>query len=655
MSVIQISKIQVRRGQKLLIGGIPQLSSAEFAWAVDTQELYIGNGSVSEGAPYVGNTKILTEHDNILSLANSYRYAATVPSITGSVSRSLQSKLDEIQVSITDFGAIPDGSTDCTEAFNTAFDQLFRNVDDKYKKVLFIPNGNYLISVTDLKIPSRATIRGENKLETVLHLGNNNIRFVSEIGTEVGAFTDYDYPKDIIVSNLTIDHNQGQTDITASKECVFDNVIWRSNYVLGDTVFVPENANGVYNIPIVTTGGNIQISGAGVTSPITVNFSGTYLSTLGSVVGILNADPTFFNFFEASVFGTSLKITALSSLAQTSTITGSFAIIGQIDNLTSPVTVTPILTDYTDGSQSVSASVFWNNQSFGLRTTDILFNNCVFKETRLGIECQQEDLFDTEIDFTNSKFFICDTGVYIGGVPPNLLENKHQGNNWNLKDCVFEEIAAQALVSTYGIGTKIFRTRFKNCGNGVGSSAVPITSIVRFGESINNVLIDCSSDRHQNSSIAKVANPNTPGVVEFEGASKASLVDRNYATVYAANEDRVLAAFPLANRFIIIDYFLSLGVNSLHKNSRVGQLIITVGDDLAGTDNVSNVALSDNYVYSPSLVSSPGGSQMTNFEFSVTLGDYDGDSNIETAVLRYRNPIDTGANGTISYSITYGV
>jgi hypothetical protein len=178
---------------------------------------------------------------------------------------------------------------------------------------------------------------------------------------------------------------------------------------------------------------------------------------------------------------------------------------------------------------------------------------------------------------------------------------------------------------------------------------------VRFGESINNVLIDCSSDRHQNSSIAKVANPNTPGVVEFEGASKASLVDRNYATVYAANEDRVLAAFPLANRFIIIDYFLSLGVNSLHKNSRVGQLIITVGDDLAGTDNVSNVALSDNYVYSPSLVSSPGGSQMTNFEFSVTLGDYDGDSNIETAVLRYRNPIDTGANGTISYSITYGV
>jgi hypothetical protein len=70
MAVVQISKIQQRRGQKLL-SGMPQLSSAELAWAVDTQELFIGNGSVTEGAPYVGNTRVLTEHDNILELAGS--------------------------------------------------------------------------------------------------------------------------------------------------------------------------------------------------------------------------------------------------------------------------------------------------------------------------------------------------------------------------------------------------------------------------------------------------------------------------------------------------------------------------------------------------------------------------------------------------------
>ena len=120
MAVVQISKIQVRRGQKNLTGSVPQLSSAEFAWAVDTQELFIGNGSVAEGAPAVGNTKILTEHDNILQLAGSYTFAADDVSISLSVPRSLQTKVDEIQVSVVDFGANPDGSTDNTVAFATA-------------------------------------------------------------------------------------------------------------------------------------------------------------------------------------------------------------------------------------------------------------------------------------------------------------------------------------------------------------------------------------------------------------------------------------------------------------------------------------------------------------------------------------------------------
>ena len=60
MAVVQISKIQLRRGKKSTGTGLPQLSSGEMGWAIDSQELYIGNGSVSEGSPAVGNTKILT-------------------------------------------------------------------------------------------------------------------------------------------------------------------------------------------------------------------------------------------------------------------------------------------------------------------------------------------------------------------------------------------------------------------------------------------------------------------------------------------------------------------------------------------------------------------------------------------------------------------
>ena len=150
MAVVQISKIQVRRGQKNSNSGIPQLSSAEFAWAVDSQELFIGNGSVLEGAPYVGNTKILTEHDNILDLASSYQFANDDTSITLSVSRTLQNKIDETSVSVRDFGAIGDGSTDCVSAFETAATQLFRNANTNYKKILVVPNGEYLFT-SDLK------------------------------------------------------------------------------------------------------------------------------------------------------------------------------------------------------------------------------------------------------------------------------------------------------------------------------------------------------------------------------------------------------------------------------------------------------------------------------------------------------------------------
>ena len=69
MAVVQISRIQVRRGRKGQTD-IPQLASGEIGWAVDSQELFIGNGSVSEGAPFVGNTKILTSADNIFNLSD---------------------------------------------------------------------------------------------------------------------------------------------------------------------------------------------------------------------------------------------------------------------------------------------------------------------------------------------------------------------------------------------------------------------------------------------------------------------------------------------------------------------------------------------------------------------------------------------------------
>jgi hypothetical protein len=234
VAVVQISKIQVRRGQKNSNSGVPQLSSAEFAWAVDSQELFIGNGSVLEGAPYVGNTKILTEHDNILDLARGYQYSGDDTSITLSVSRSLQSKLDEY-VSVTDFGAIGDGSTDCILAFETAFTQLFRNVNTNYRKVLVIPNGEYLFT-SDLTIPSNAIIQGETQNGAVLNIGDNNIRFITSTGLDLGDFSSTNRPQNIKVSNLTIQRTIGQITLSGIANSTFEAVTFLGEYIIDSTI-----------------------------------------------------------------------------------------------------------------------------------------------------------------------------------------------------------------------------------------------------------------------------------------------------------------------------------------------------------------------------------------------------------------------------------
>jgi len=236
VAVVQISKIQVRRGQKNSNSGIPQLSSAEFAWAVDSQELFIGNGSVLEGAPYVGNTKVLTEHDNILELASSYQFASDDTAITLSVSRSLQSKIDET-VSVADFGAVGDGSTDCVAAFETAFTELFRNANDNYKKTLLIPNGEYLFT-SDLAVPSGAILRGETQRGAVLNIGNNNIRVITSQGLDLGDFNSTNRPTNLQFSNFTIKRTTGQLTLSGVADSEFNAVRFLGGYTLGDTTII---------------------------------------------------------------------------------------------------------------------------------------------------------------------------------------------------------------------------------------------------------------------------------------------------------------------------------------------------------------------------------------------------------------------------------
>ena len=652
MAVVQISKIQQRRGQKLL-SGMPQLSSAELAWAVDTQELFIGNGSVTEGAPYVGNTRVLTEHDNILELAGSYKFAEPDFSITASIFRSLQSKLDEIQVSVTDFGPQPDPSTNHTPHFVTAFAQLFQNANTRYKKVLTIPNGHYYFTST-LRIPSNVILRGETQDGVILDIGANAIEFLSAAGTDVlGPFTSTDHPENVSISNLTIQYTTGGMDITALKDSKFESVKWKSTYTLGDTVSTPVLASQSYDLSAVANTGNIRITGTGLAiSPLIQVFTSDAVATVEAIVTALNLDTTFDNNFVASRVAESLVITATTiSGLLAADIETYFTITVTPTSILSPFEVDPVPTQASSGINNTNSALSWVNSNFGTRTTGIKFVDCQFDSVALALKCihshGESDVFDTELSFDNCTFFVCDTAAYVEGVVDR------QGHLWTFRDCRFEEIAKQAFFSTFGTGTLIKDSEFKNVGNGVNGAAYPETEMVRFSTKFGNVVQNCRSDRHQSAGITLVDTK--VGVPEVVNAGSVSFNNDYYSAIYLSDTFAPLAVFSVFNRYIIIDYTLTISENNYNRK---GQLTIVVQDGVETTSE--HVAIADNYTYSSSLITDPGGDMITSFEFNAELKDNDdttGDStqSVDTILLSYKNPNSFLGTGTISYNIRYGV
>ena len=188
MAVVQISRIQVRRGRKGT-ENIPQLASGELGWAVDTQELYIGNGSVAEGAPQVGNTKILTSADNIFDIADQYEYRSNDTYIqTGATARTpykttLQERLD-LQVFIGDFGVVHSDTIIQTEAIQRAIDNLFLNTKTSPENRYVLNLGPGLFRIDDsIKLPPYVNLRGAGKDKTIIEQTTDNPIFITVNGS----------------------------------------------------------------------------------------------------------------------------------------------------------------------------------------------------------------------------------------------------------------------------------------------------------------------------------------------------------------------------------------------------------------------------------------------------------------------------------------
>jgi hypothetical protein len=215
MAVVQISRIQLRRGRANETP-IPQLASGELAWAIDTQELWIGSGSVGEGAPAVDNIKVLTDADNLLDYGT-YTYTNdTAPIQTGAdanfpVVRTLQSKLDD-HVSSADYDIVS-GSSNQAVKIQRAIDNLFLdNATNgvKSRVTLMFSPGEYTFNTT-IYLPSYVSIQGSGKEKTKFtYTGTGTaFEFVNDTSTKtlrstLGSTTYNNQPKFCRLADFTL-------------------------------------------------------------------------------------------------------------------------------------------------------------------------------------------------------------------------------------------------------------------------------------------------------------------------------------------------------------------------------------------------------------------------------------------------------------------
>ena len=219
MAIVQISRIQHRKG---LQQDLPQLASAELGWSVDTRQLYIGNGTIAEGAPVEGITEILTQYSDILNIGNQYIFkgaqtgytSQTGPTTLSPIQRSLQQKLDDV-VNVRDFGAVGDGITNDTEAIQRAVDQIyfggFSLSQARLRRIINFPPGVYIIS-NSIKLPSYACLSGSGTGRTILQISGSSApilqlkdssgQYNASYGANGAAAAQY-----VSVRDMTLQHN----------------------------------------------------------------------------------------------------------------------------------------------------------------------------------------------------------------------------------------------------------------------------------------------------------------------------------------------------------------------------------------------------------------------------------------------------------------
>lgn len=280
MAVIEIAKIQVRRGQET-VGAVPQLAPGEFGWAQDTENLYIGK-RISEGANTDENSRILSQkdYDNLFAIVmgagrtavastSTYRYRDDISySDLASTTTFIGKKLDAF-VSLTDFGVTASSSaTNIYTQLVLAIENLFSNnyLGNDTVRNLLIPAGIYYVSDT-VDLPPNTRLIGEGRGATTLLSQNNDRPIFRTIYSDGANFNSPTLqsqlnPKNILIKNLTLAYSTSTSTaqplvlVDNAENSVIDNVEFTVKLVATstNTVTVLSTTTSIYGTGISLRG-----------------------------------------------------------------------------------------------------------------------------------------------------------------------------------------------------------------------------------------------------------------------------------------------------------------------------------------------------------------------------------------------------------------
>lgn len=424
MAIVQISRITNRKG---LAVDLPEpLAGAELGWVVDERRLFIGNGTLEEGAPVVGNTEVLTEFSDILSFADQYTYQGTAagyivqtgPTPGSPITQSLQSRLDSFVV-VTDFGATGDGVTDDTAAINRALYQLYCVQNNtQTRRGLFFPAGTYIVTNT-IDVPSFAKLYGEGLEGSIISFNVQNWAANTAYASGVLVYN---------TSNST--YYRSIAPVPATGISVTTIAYWTATTL---PTYVMRTADSMQQ-----TGANIATNGATPPQNIDVSEISIITNKLNNGLLVEKANQCYFNV-----------------------------------NIAGPLTTTD-LTVTTANTRAVDFS-----STASLPCTQIEFNGFAFSGFTYGVNTAQQIVGAL---FTGGSFNTLYQGILLGGA--SLSNGGAQGVRVtnNIFDNIYEEGVYFYGVNMNATGYNIFY----DVGNHFNGASNPASSVMTI-DSISNV------------------------------------------------------------------------------------------------------------------------------------------------------------------------